>query len=515
MIKSVVLTILDGWGIAPPSEKNPFTIANTPNIDKLIREYPVMSLKASGEDVGLLSGQPGSARVGHLNMGAGRIIFKDLPKINKAIEDESFFKRRAFVDVIEHVKTNKSALHIIGMLDSGNLHASEEHCYALLELAKGYKVKDVFVHVILDGVDTSNTNGLDSVKKLGQAMEEIGIGKIASISGRKYAMDRNNDWQRTEKYYRVLVGGEADELRKPIDVVQNFYEEGIYDNDIPPSLFTKKGLIEDSDGVIFFNFRGDRLRQFLQALSLPGFSKFKTKHLKYLQVATMTEYIKEFPVKVAFCKGVIENSLPKVLANKDLKQIYISDTEKHTELNYFFKGKNKEELAGFENKTVDVAKVSCHSEFPEMSASAITKEVMQVIHSGEYKFIVCNFSNLDAVCRSDNFEATVKAVEVIDRSLGKIVDHALARDGVVIVTSSHGRVEDKFKNKNQLTASLNPVPFMMVGPQFRGEAGLTGDPIEGDLSLLSTAGNLSDVAPTILRLLEIKKPNDMLGRELV
>lgn len=520
--KPVVLAIIDGWGVAPDSEGNAITRAKTPNYDKFTKEYPTMTLFASGNEVGLQFGEMGNSEVGHLNIGAGRVYYQTFPRINKSISDGSFFKNDAFVKISEHIKNNKSALHLIGLVSPGNVHASQSHCYALLEFAKKNKLKKVFIHVILDGRDTLYNGGIDYVEQLQKKMKELKIGEIASISGRYFAMDRDSRWERTEKAYRAMAQGQGKMFDNAKEAIETSYREEVFDEEFEPVVIGSRGksvaTINSEDGVIFFNFRPDRARQLTQAFVLPTFPKFEREYIRNLFFVTMTEYEKEIPVTVAFPPSVVHNSLAQVISDAGLKQFHVAETEKYAHITFFLNGTVEEPFEGEERKIIPSPKVASYNLMPEMSSAEITKEVIKAIESERFDVIFLNYANPDMVGHTSNYAATITAVESVDKGLGSIADHVLAKDGVFLITADHGNAEEIVNlqtgeiNKEH---STNPVPFLIVANKYRGQAGPGGDPPEGDLSLINPVGVLADVAPTVLNVLELDIPQEMTGRSLL
>lgn len=521
--KPLVLAILDGFGVAPDNEGNAITHANMPHWNRFIREYPVMTLFASGSEVGLSFGEMGNSEVGHLNIGAGRVYYQTFPLINQSIQNGSFFENTAFVEAIENAKQNKKALHLLGIVSSGNVHGSQDHLFALLECAKRYKFKNIFVHAILDGRDALFNSGIDFIRLLESKIKELGVGKIASLSGRFYAMDRDNRWERVQKAYMAMTDGRADVYASDaVTAIQNSYAKKIYDEEFIPTVIgtpdrpTTK--IENGDSVIFFNFRPDRSRQLTQAFVNPGFTKFDRVYLKDLFFVTMAEYEKELPVTVAFPPQVVSNCLSEVISRAGLKQFHIAETEKYAHITFFLNGTIEHPFLEEKRKIVSSPRVASYDQVPEMSADEIVKETVKAIQSEEYDVIFLNFANPDMVAHTGNFDATIKGVEAVDRALGTLSDYTLAKGGVLLITADHGNAEEV---KNLQTGeidkehSTNPVPFVIVGEKYRGEAGPAGDPIEGDLSLMPPVGMLADVAPTILSILGIERPPEMTGRPLI
>lgn len=521
--KPLVLAILDGWGVAPEHNGNAIARAKLPNFERFIREFPAMTLYASGNEVGLSFGEMGNSEVGHLNIGAGRVYYQTLLRINKSIEDRSFFENKAFLDAIAQVRKNKSCLHLIGLVSPGNVHASQDHLYALLELAKKQKIKSVFAHAILDGRDTTFNSGLSFIKQLTAKMKEIGVGKIASISGRFYAMDRDNRWDRVEKAYRAMAVGVADEYYKdPAKAIEASYQKEVHDEEFMPVVMGKEGepftKISQGDAAIFFNFRADRARQLTNAFVLPSFVKFERDYIKDLFFVTMTEYEKETPVIVAFSPNVVRNCLAEVISQTGLKQLHIAETEKYAHITFFLNGTVEAEFSGEERVIIPSPRVSAYDQTPEMSAGEITKQVVTAIDKEKYDVILLNFANADMVGHTGNVPATIKSCEAIDKALGLIAEHTLAKGGVLMITADHGNAEEVLNiqtGARDKEHSTNPVPLLIIGEQYRGQTGPVGDPPNGDLSLLHPVGMLADVAPTALSILGIDEPEEMTGRALI
>jgi len=521
--RPLVLAICDGWGVAPDHPGNAINLAKTPNFDAYIREYPAMTLSASGNEVGLRFGEMGNSEVGHLNIGAGRVYYQTLPRINKEIEDGTFFKKQEFLDCASHVIAHKSALHLIGIVSPGNVHGSDEHCVALLQLAKQQKVKDVFVHVILDGRDAKFDSGIDFVKRLEEQMKKLKIGKIASISGRYYAMDRDNRWDRVEKAYRAMAEGVADSYTKdPVQAVRESYDKEVFDEEFVPVVVGKEGKplakINPKDGVIFFNFRPDRARELTKAFVLPSFPKFEREYIKDLFFVTMTQYEKSLPVVVVYQPVIVHNCLSEVLSKNNLKQFHIAETEKYAHITFFLNGTIEEPFPGEERKIIPSPKVPSYDKAPEMSAAEIAKEVVKVVDEEVYDVILLNFANADMVGHTGDMPATIKGCEAIDLAFGSIVEHTLAKGGVVLMTADHGNGEEVTNirtGERDKEHSNNPVPFLIIANHLKGIAGPGGDVVDGDLSTMPPVGMLADVAPTMLSLLEIEQPPEMTGRSLI
>ncbi len=524
MKRPVALIILDGWGIAPKSRGNGISLANTPNFNKYITTYFSAVLQASGEAVGLPYNEVGNSEVGHLNLGAGKIIYQNLPRINKSILDGNFFINEIFLQACDHVKKNNSCLHLMGLVSNGGTHSFNEHLFALLELAKKEKINKVFVHAFLDGRDTAYNSGLNFIKELQEKINQIDIGKIATISGRFYAMDRDNHWDRIEKTYLAIIEGQSEKkFNNPIEAIQDSYDNNIFDEEFLPTVLLDENekLIaktQDNDAIIFFNFRSDRARELTQAFVSPDFKKFKRRQfLKNLYFATMTEYEKDLPVKVAFPSEEVKNPLAKILSDLGLKQLHIAETEKYAHVTYFFNGGKEEPFWGEENIVIPSPQVSSYAQKPQMSALEITEKLLQEISRDEHDFIVCNFANADMVGHTGNLKAVIQAVEYLDKCLEKIVNQILSKNGIILITADHGNAEEVinlYTGEIDKEHSSNPVPFILIGKQWEGMAVKLGR-INADLSKLIPTGVLADIAPTILKIMNIQEPEEMAGNSLI
>lgn len=522
--RPVVLVILDGWGVAPPSDGNAITRASTPNFNHYIKQYPTGALHAAGVEVGLLFGGVGNSEVGHLNIGAGRVYYQSCPRLNQEIASGAFFTNTAFLEAVAHVKANHSRLHLIGMLSSGNVHSASEHLFALLELCRRQKLgSEVMVHVILDGRDCLYNAGAGFVAELEKKMAALKVGKVASISGRFYAMDRDNRWERTEAAYRAIAEGRAVRMATSAGgAIAKAYTEKIFDEEFVPTVIGQRGqpvgAMRSGDAGIFFNFRPDRARELTKALVLPGFDKFERAYLKDFYFVTMMEYEKDLPVRVAYNPQVVRNCLAEVISAAGLKQLHVAETEKYAHVTLFLNGTIEEPFPGEERLLVPSPKVGSYVQAPEMSARAITKEVVKVLRRERYDFIVLNFANADMVGHSGDASATVRAIETVDQCVGEVVEHTLAHGGVALVTADHGNAEEVFNLQTgeiDKEHSTNPVPFLIIGKDFQGQAGPGGDAPEGDLSLLPPVGVLADVAPTVLKLMGLPLPPEMTGQPLI
>ncbi len=509
-IQPVILIILDGWGIAPPSQGNAVTLAKVPVFNKLTSLYPTMTLQASGEAVGLPWGEMGNSEVGHLNLGAGKIVWQNLPRISRAIKDGSFFNNQVFLKAIEHAKKNQSNLHLIGLISNGAVHSSLEHLYALLEMAAKNKFKNVFIHAILDGRDTPQDSGRVFINELLNKIKKIGVGQIASLSGRFYAMDRDNHWERVEKSYLVMTQGSTEQkFTNPLQAIESSYKNKVYDEEFLPVVITQNnqsiGQIKDNDATIFFNFRSDRARELTKAFVAKGFKGFKREKIKNLFFATMTEYEKDLPVEIAFPPEKIESPLAKIISDQGFKQFHTAETEKYAHVTFFFNGGCEQAYPGEKRALVPSPRISSYDQKPEMSAPKVAEQVIKALNSDKYQFIIVNFANPDMVGHTGNLKASIKALEVIDELLGQIVDLTLKKDWVSVLVADHGNVEEMINMETgeiDTKHSTYPVPFILINKKLKNKK-------------LKKDGVLGDIAPTILELLGEKKPPEMTGKSLI
>ncbi len=515
--------ILDGWGTAPPSRSNAITMAKTPAITNFIKTYPAMTLQASGEAVGLSWGEIGNSEVGHLNIGSGKLIYQNLPRINKAIFEGTFFENEKFLAAIAHAKKHKGKLHLLGLISTGGVHSHIDHLFTLLELCSREKFTDVYIHGFLDGRDMPYNSGVDFVERIVDKCKEMDLGRIATLSGRFYAMDRDNHWERIVLAYNAMVKGESkDSYGDPIEAVRDSYGKKIYDEEFVPAVMTENGQpvakIEDGDAAIFFNFRSDRGRELTKALVLPGFDKFDREYFKHLYFVTMTEFEKDMPVEVAFAPELINESLAKAISDNNLTQLHIAETEKYAHVTFFFNGGQEKEFRGEERILVPSPRVPSYADKPEMSVKEVTKKIIEAVMSDKFDFIVANFANCDMVGHTGNLKATVKAVETVDSCVKRVAEVILAKGGVLLITADHGNAEELLNLQSgeiDKEHSTYPVPFILISKEWEGKnAGLQEIP-GGDLSLLQPSGLLSDVAPTILKIMGLKQPEEMTGRALI
>ncbi len=498
-----MLMILDGFGYREEIKGNAVKGAKTPNLDKLFKTYPNTLIGASGLDVGLPDGQMGNSEVGHTNIGAGRIVYQELTRITKAVQDGEIFNNEALVSAMENCKENGSALHLAGLLSDGGVHSHNSHLYALLDMAKKYGLEKVYVHAILDGRDVPPDSGLGFVKDLFFKTKEKGIGQIATISGRYYAMDRDNRWERVEKAYNAIVNGKGVEFDCGKEAVEASYANGVTDEFVVPVVLNGYEGVKENDSFIFYNFRPDRAREITRTLVDKDFSGFeRSRGFIPVKYVCMTQYDAAMPnVDIAFKPQSLDNTLGRYLADKGLNQLRIAETEKYAHVTFFFNGGREEPYKNEDRALIPSPKVATYDLQPEMSAYLVTDEVIKRIESGKYDVIVLNFANCDMVGHTGVYEAAVKAVEAVDECVGRVTDAVLKAGGAFLLTADHGNADCMVDSEgNPFTAhTTNPVPLLMAG-------------CEGSLR---SGGVLADLAPTMLDMLNIEKPEQMTGVSLL
>ncbi len=505
----MVLIILDGWGYRADKDGNAVTTAKTPVMDSLWEAYPHTLIRTSGKDVGLPDGQMGNSEVGHLNIGAGRIVPQELVRISDAIEDGSIQENEAMLEVCQAVRYRNSKLHLVGLCSDGGVHSHIDHLLGLLDMAKAQDVENVCIHVITDGRDTKPTDGYRSVQAIQDHIERQGIGRIVTLSGRYYAMDRDRRWDRVEKAYRVMTTDGDGDGRSAVEVMQAAYSAEITDEFMEPVRLAP-GAVEAGDGVIFFNFRPDRARQLTQAFVDPDFDGFERSLITPLSFVTMTQYDPSLPVQVAFLPQNLNNILGQVLADHGLKQFRTAETEKYAHVTYFFNGGLEEPFEGEDRELIPSPQVATYDKAPSMSASQVTDAAIAAVQKGIYSLIVINYANPDMVGHTGNMDATVQALETVDTELGRLLEAISQAGGTVLITADHGNAELMWdENHKPWTAhTTNPVPFIVV----EGE-GLK-IPGHGANVELRSDGRLSDIAPTILDILNLPQPEEMTGRSM-
>ena len=504
--KPVSLIILDGWGIGKDYPGNAITRGNTPVFDKLMKENPHTTLDASGVAVGLPEGQMGNSEVGHINIGSGRVIYQELPRISKAIENGSFFEKKEFLSAIENAKKNNGKVHLMGLVSDGGVHSHVKHLYALLELMKKQGQEEVYVHAILDGRDVPPAVGKEDIEKLEVKLKEIGVGKIATVSGRYYTMDRDTRWERTKLGYDAIVHGIGVEAKSAVEAVENSYKVGVQDEFIMPTVLKRDGKpvakVEDGDSVIFFNYRPDRARQITHAIVDDEFDGFdRGKKIDTLFV-TMTDYGKSIKnVLVAYTKEAPINTLSQHISLNNLNQLKIAETEKYPHVTFFFNGGVEEPYMNEDRVLIPSPKVATYDLLPEMSAEGIKDALIERINMDMYDLIIVNFANPDMVGHTGIIPAVIKGVETVDRCLGEVLEVLKTKGGHTLITADHGNAEKLLDDEgNPFTAhTINKVPLIYVGE----------DKIE------LQEGKLSDLAPTILEFMKIEQPKEMTGKSLI
>lgn len=506
----VMLVILDGYGINERTEGNAVAAAHKPNLDRYMKEYPNTIIHTSGLDVGLPRGQMGNSEVGHTNIGAGRIVYQELTRITKSIEDGDFFEKKELVDAMENCRKNGTKLHLYGLVSDGGVHSHNTHLYALVEMAKRYGLKDVFVHCFFDGRDVPPDSAKDYVAELEAKLEEIGVGKIASVMGRYYAMDRDNRWERTERAYRAMVYGEGERAARAVAAVEESYKKGETDEFVQPSVIVDdcgqpRATIKDGDAIIFYNFRPDRARQLTRAFVDKEFTCFSrgSGHPR-VHFTCMTQYDETIPVPVAFPPLELKKTLGEVVAAQGLKQLRIAETEKYAHVTFFFNGGEETCFEGETRRLIPSPKVATYDLKPEMSAREVTEAVLEELERG-YDLVVLNYANPDMVGHTGCMEAAVKAVETVDQCVGRVVEKVKGMGGTLLITADHGNAEqmqDPVTGGPHTAHTTNPVPLILISPAGRGVS-------------LQEGGRLADVAPTILDLLGIEQPPEMTGTSLL
>lgn len=506
--RQYLLMIMDGVGLNDEEKGNAFKLANTPNLDRLTIKYPNTYVKTSGAAVGLPDGQMGNSEVGHTNIGAGRIVYQELTRITKEIEDGNFYNNPELKKAMQNVKKNNSSLHIVGLVSDGGVHSHIKHLFALLEMAKRENIKNVFVHAILDGRDTPPTSAVDYIKQLEEKMKELGVGKIATLSGRFYAMDRDNRWERIKLAYDAIAYGKGQEFTIAQKAIETSYESQEFDEFVKPVVITGDNdkpiaTVNDNDSIIYFNFRPDRARELTKAFMLKDFNNFERKDIKNLTFVTMTQYdatIKN--VLVAYKPQVLTNTLGEYLSKKGYTQLRTAETEKYAHVTFFFNGGKEEPYKGEDRILVPSPKVKTYDLKPEMSAYEVTDNVVKAIEDKKYDVIIMNFANGDMVGHTGNLEKTVEAVEALDNCVGKIISKIEEVDGEAIITADHGNCELMLdlKTGEPITShSTFDVPLIVVSNRVKS----------------ISSGRLCDIAPTLLKLMGEQVPKEMTGVSLV
>lgn len=509
-ISPVVLVILDGWGYREEVNGNAIAAARTPVMDSLWSAYPKTLIRTSGKSVGLPDGQMGNSEVGHLNIGAGRIVPQELVRITDAVEDGTILNNSALVQVCQEVRQRNGKLHLVGLCSEGGVHSHLMHLTGLLELAKEQGIADVCIHAITDGRDTKPTDGLRELQTILGYIDKYGIGRIVTLSGRYYTMDRDRRWERIQKAYDLMTVDGEGTGQSVLEVVQASYDAGITDEFIVPTRIAP-GAVEPGDGVIFFNFRPDRARQLTQAFVDPNFQGFERQQIEPLSFVTFTQYDAALPILVAFEPQNLNNILGEVISKQGLRQLRTAETEKYAHVTYFFNGGIEDPFEGEDRELVPSPMVATYDRAPAMSAAKVTEGVTAAIEKGIYSLVVINYANPDMVGHTGNTEATIKAIETVDSCLGRLLESVIKMGGTTIIIADHGNAEYmQDEEGNPWTAhTTNPVPFILVEGEGRKIPGY------GTEVTLRADGTLADIAPTILQILGIPQPAEMTGRSMI
>jgi len=504
----LVLVILDGWGLREQRDGNAIKLARTPSYLELLDRFPHSSLTTSGECVGLPAGQMGNSEVGHITMGAGRIVYQDLTRIDKSVRDGDFFEKPALIDAVEQCQRGTHALHLIGLVSPNGIHSHTRHLYALIDMAARHKLTRVFVHGFTDGRDTSPNGGAGFFGELEDVMQRAGTGRIASAGGRYYGMDRDNRWERTKKAYDAIMGTGPHRAKSAVEFIRKSYEAGVTDEFVEPGTIVDAsgqpvGPIRDGDSVIFFNFRSDRARQLTRALTFDQFDGFERTPRPIISMTTLTQYDRTFPFPVVFPPQSLRGSFAELMAAQQLTNLRVAETEKYPHVSYFFNCGIEEPYPGEDRILVPSPRVPTYDLQPEMSAKGITDNLVNDVEARKHDVIICNFANADMVGHTGKIDAAVKAVETIDRCLGRIVTAVRDAGGILIVTADHGNAEEMWNaelNEPHTAHTCNPVPVIVVGD------------VKG--IRLREGGSLRDVAPTMIGILGVEKPKEMTGEDL-
>lgn len=505
----LALIIIDGWGYSPKREGNAIALAAKPYYDKLLENYPHTLLEASGTRVGLPAGVMGNSEVGHLNIGAGRVIRMDVSRVDYEVETGGFFQNEVLTAAMIGAKQRQAALHLMGLLSDGQVHSSQKHLYALLAMAKQWGLDRVYIHAFLDGRDTPPASAIKYVEDLQHRIGEMGVGQIASVVGRYYAMDRDKRWERTQRAYELLINGKGEPAHDPVAAIKRSYERGLTDEFVEPIVINDEHgeplpRIQEDDAVIFFNFRPDRARQITRAIAIPGFSEFQIQGRPKVDFVCFTLYDRTFPLAIAFPPQAHRNVLAEVWGAIGVRNYRLAETEKYAHVTYFFNGGVEQEYPCERRLLVPSPKIATYDLDPAMSAFKVTDKVLRAMDEDETDVFVINFANPDMVGHTGKLDKTIEACESVDTCLGWITEGIMGRHGITLITADHGNAEqmiDEATGQPHTAHTTNPVPFHLIDESFRG-------------GKLRTGGALEDVAPTLLALLRIEKPPEMTGRDL-
>ncbi len=504
MSKKSVLVIMDGFGLAPDGNGNAIYQAKTPNLDALFQKYPKSKLSASGLDVGLPDGQMGNSEVGHTNIGAGRVVFQDLPKISKEIEEGEFFKNEAYVNALKAAKENGKSVHVMGLLSSGGVHSHINHIFAMLDMAKQFEIEHVYVHCFMDGRDVAPDSGLGFVKQMHEKCQQVGNAKIATISGRFYAMDRDKRWDRLETAYNAIVCGEGVKESDPVKAIQDSYDNGVTDEFVVPVVVCEEGMIQQGDSVIFMNFRPDRAREITWALNNTDFDGFVRKKTVFpLNYVCTAQYDEALDIPIAYPPETLVNTLGDVVSAKGFKQFRVAETEKYAHVTFFFNGGVERPVEGEDRCLVDSPKeFPTYDLIPQMSAVKVCDKLVEAIESDKYEMIICNFANCDMVGHTGVLEAAVQAVETVDACIGRVVEAVEKKSDemILFVTADHGNADCMINADGSVNTAhtTNLVPFVAT-----------------DVNAKLSDGKLADIAPTMLKVMGIEQPEEMTGNVLI
>ncbi len=504
MSKKSVLVIMDGFGLAPDGNGNAIYQAKTPNLDALFQKYPKSKLSASGLDVGLPDGQMGNSEVGHTNIGAGRVVFQDLPKISKEIEEGKFFKNEAYVNALKAAKENGKSVHVMGLLSSGGVHSHINHIFAMLDMAKQFEIEHVYVHCFMDGRDVAPDSGLGFVKQMHEKCQQVGNAKIATISGRFYAMDRDKRWDRLETAYNAIVCGEGVKESDPVKAIQDSYDNGVTDEFVVPVVVCEEGMIQQGDSVIFMNFRPDRAREITWALNNTDFDGFARKKTVFpLNYVCTAQYDEALDIPIAYPPETLVNTLGDVVSAKGFKQFRVAETEKYAHVTFFFNGGVERPVEGEDRCLVDSPKeFPTYDLIPQMSAVKVCDKLVEAIESDKYEMIICNFANCDMVGHTGVLEAAVQAVETVDACIGRVVEAVEKKSDemILFVTADHGNADCMINADGSVNTAhtTNLVPFVAT-----------------DVNAKLSDGKLADIAPTMLKVMGIEQPDEMTGNVLI